>query len=253
MKVIVKIKRFKLRYIFWFPLCAYALFMIICNICSPARVYYEPFRIVYNGDTYVESELCDGAGEPYALVWDETSDDAPQIRYAKSNIVSDFFSFFVFFEPYCESFDKHNNFIRAYDYFFISPLDEVLVKEDFVLPTIENNEVDEVWFSHSNEYDLIKDETTVSHIIECARNKAEKELDSDVYNHIKEKSANDCKIWLKYKDYPIVEEFYVTETEDGRYIVDQYTEEEYDLLSLGVEPDMLDEYKYSEEMTKNVE
>ena len=49
----------------------------------------------------------------------------------------------------------------------------------------------------------------------------------------------------------MVEEFYVTETEDGRYIVDQYTEE-YDLLSLEVEPDMLDEYRYSEETANDI-
>ena len=50
------------------------------------------------------------------------------------------------------------------------------------------------------------------------------------YDFIVANSWDNHCIHLKYEGYPLIEEFFVTETEDGRYIVDQYTAEEYDTI-----------------------
>lgn len=189
--------------------------MFFYNIFAPAKVLYEPFRVEYKDEVYVIYDF----KEPYDLVDDGYPEDNENRVYVKDCIVP-----FIYFEPYSESFDKNINFIALYNY------DEILIKENFVFPTIENNEIHEVWMSLDILDNKIKDANTVNRIVECAKSNGEIGLDKDIYDYLKENSWDNHCIYLKYEGYPLVEEFFITETDDGRYIIDQYTAEEYDTI-----------------------
>lgn len=134
--------------------------------------------------------------------------------------------YFVF---YSNIYDDNDNFIVVNP--GDSSLQTIYVKEGFVYPTIDKNEVDEVWMSHSStDEDNIKDIAIVNHIVECAKSNGELALDKDIYEKIKSTSWDNHCFHLKYKGYPLVEEFHIEETEDGRYIIDQYSATEYDSI-----------------------
>lgn len=130
-------------------------------------------------------------------------------------------------------FNKNDD---AYSNFIIlcpedTSISQLYLIENFVFPTIENNKVNEVWVSlSSSDGDNIKNEEIVNKIVECAKSEGEFELDKEIFDYIKKYSADHHCLWLKYEGYPIVEEFHIEETEDGRYIIDQYTPEEYDTI-----------------------
>ena len=148
--------------------------------------------------------------------------------FVPRNDISDFLFMWDIAYFYSEHNDKNKNFMRCNIWGRTS--DDFYVKESFVYPTIYKNEVHEVWMSKSSSYEIIKDKKTVDKIVECAKSDGEIELDKDVYDYIKKYSADHHCLWLKYEGYPIVEEFHIEETEDGRYIIDQYTPEEYDTI-----------------------
>ncbi len=142
----------------------------------------------------------------------------------------DFVFPFRYFEFYCENFDENENFIINQPNHTTS-LYFPFIREDFSYPTVENNEVAEIWMSRSSsdEYN-IKDKETVDKIVECAKSDGEIPLDKDIVEYIKEYSCDNHCFYLKYVGYPLIEDFHIEETEDGRYIVDQYTAEEYDTI-----------------------
>lgn len=202
-------------WLFLSVLILYTLFLVSYNVYAPAQVFYDPFSVEYKEDTYIEfkSEL------PYELVYDDSFQGKKNRIYVKNMIIP-----LIYFEPYSVELDKNTDFINLY-YF-----DKVLVDENFTYPTIEKNEVVEVWMSLSSSYEIIKDESTVNKIVECAKSDGKIELDKNIVSYIQKYSFDSHCFYLRYVDCPLVEEFHIEETEDGRYIIDQYTPEEYDTI-----------------------
>lgn len=186
-------------------------------------------KIVYGDESYVKWDLVendyynsgvihDQEMYPYHLISDNLREKI--YIYDKNSFIFDFLPPYSYFS-FCEEGD---DFIRE------SPddtsLDVLYVKEGFVFPNIYKNEVNEVWMSlnaDDSQNIKIKDEEKVRQIVDCAKNMGEKELDKDIYDFIVEESwkKDYCYFFLKYTGYPLVEEFYVDITEDGRYVVKQ--------------------------------
>jgi len=204
-----------LGWLFLSVLILYTLFLVFYNVYAPAQVFYDPLSVEYKEDTYIEfeSEL------PYELVYDDSFQGKKNRIYVKNMIIP-----LIYFEAYSVELDKNTDFINLY-YF-----DKVLVDENFTYPTIEENEVVEVWMSLSSSYEIIKDESTVNKIVECAKSDGKIELDKNIVSYIQKYSFDSHCFYLRYVDCPLVEEFHIEETEDGRYIIDQYTLEEYDTI-----------------------
>ena len=179
--------------------------------------------ILYENDSYVywdeiDDDYC-ASGDiestdmyPYFLV----SGVLREKIYISDNSIQDLLPPYSYF-----SFCSESN-----DFIFEQPDDSslnlLLVKKGFEFPDIYNNEIEEVWLS-LDPYcdDNITEKTKVMQIVDCVKNQTEQELDQDVYNYILEKSWDNCHVYLKYKGYPLVEEFCITITEDGRYMVQQ--------------------------------
>ncbi len=208
---------------------SYILFITIYHFNCNAKYLYENeeyLGIIYNNRIYIPKNVV----EPLYLIYDDNDQNDSKI-YIAQKFLSDLFIPFQYFVFYSESYDFGGDFIveRPDD----SSLSVLHIDKDFVYPTIDKNEVDEIWgsLSSSNE-DNIKDLSVVNHIVECAKSNGELALDKEVYEQIKENSWDNHYFYLKYKGYPLVEKFYIEETEDGRYIVDRYTEAEYDTVYL---------------------
>ena len=167
-------------------------------------------------------------GYPYDLIVCEDEPNSKNIYIEQDSFLGYIFRFDNYFSFFSERYDNGKDFVIV-DFGYGLP--EICVDENFVFPTIENNVVDEVWMSKSSSYEIIKDKETVNKIVKCAKSDGKIELDKEVYDYIKKYSADHHCLWLKYEDYPIVEEFQIEETEDGRYIVSQYDIEEYYKLS----------------------
>ncbi len=179
--------------------------------------------IMYDGESYYKGDY---EMYPYYLVYDEIRQDEEKIYIEdrkKRLFTNDYFSF------YCKSYDDERFFIveAPYD----SSLQILYIKNGFVYPNLINNKIDEVWMSlSSTDDDNIKDKETVSKIVECAKSEGVIELDQEIVDYIKKYSWDNHCFYLKYKGYPLVEEFHIEETEDGRYVVDQFTAVEYDTI-----------------------
>lgn len=204
----------KISYIFLTLLSLYTLFMVFYNFWAPAEVFYEPFRVEYEDTVYIEYD--ESNYTPYKLLSDDSYEGKESRLYIRSMLYP-----FDYITPYSEKFDPEHNFV------WIKSYDDVLVKREFVLPTIESNKVDEVWMSQSSSYEIIKEKETVDKIVKCAKNNGEIELDKEIVDYIKKHSWDNHCFYLKYKDIPIIEEYHICETEDGKYIIEQFTEEEY--------------------------
>ena len=179
--------------------------------------------IKYNDIIY---EPIDRVDSPYKLVVDANATPKGKVIYISRNDYGDVLlpwgDNFVY---YSDEFDYQGAFIRVF------PYDNLYVKANFVYPKIENNVVNEVWMSHSSSYEIIKDEATVDKIVACAKSDGKIKLDEDIVDYIKKYSWDYHCFYLKYEGYPIVEEFQIEETEDGRYIISQYDVEDYYRLS----------------------
>lgn len=198
--------------------------------------------ISYNGRNYLEwdymisygyfeyEDTLTYEGYPYDLIVNEDETYSGYI-YIEQDKFSDYtITFDNYFFYFSETYDKNRDFIveNRSNY----SRNEKYVDENFVFPTIENNKVDEVWMSlSSDDEDNIKDKETVNCIVESIRSNGEIELDKEIFDYIKKYSHDHHCFHLKYEGYPIVEEFQIKETEDGRYIVEQYDIEEYYRLS----------------------
>ncbi|MBR3768692.1 MAG: hypothetical protein IKL10_10720 [Clostridia bacterium] len=179
--------------------------------------------ILYGDDSYIEWSIkantyCDlGVIEnedmyPFFLVYENLREKI----YISDNFIQDLIPPYSYFS-FCED---------SNDFIFESPHDTSLnllyIKEGFVFPDIENDEINEIWMSlSSDDNDNITDEKIVKKIVDCAKSKSAKELDKDIYDYISEKSWDNHHIYMKYKEYPLVEEFFVIKSEDGRYIIKQ--------------------------------
>ncbi len=195
---------------------AYSLFIIFYNVYAPAEVFYNPFSVEYNSETYIDYE----DKEPYKLIADDSIAEKNNRVYVKSMLIP-----FIYFEPYSVKFDEKENFIWLYHF------DEILVKDSFVFPTIEKDAVNEVWMSSSSTgKHKIKDKKIVDKIVECAKSDGKVELDKEICDYIKTYSFDNHCFRLKYEGYPILEKFHIEETDEGKYIVDQYTEEDFDII-----------------------
>lgn len=186
------------------------------NAVAPAKLFHDPLRVEYEDKVYVEYD--DYEYPAYDLAYDDSEKGNTKRTYVKSSLFS-----IEYIVPYSANFDKNQNFVWLYSY------DRVLVKEGFVFPTIENNEVEAVWMSaSSSDEDHITDKETVNKIVKCIKSNGKMKLDKSIVRYIKKHSWDNHCIHLKYKDYPILEDYHIEETEDGRYILKQYTPEEYD-------------------------
>lgn len=179
--------------------------------------------ILYDNDSYVEwtkiADIYCASGvinntdmSPYFLISENLRDKV----YISENFIQDLLPPYSYF-----SFCGESN-----DFIFESPDDTSLnllyVKEGFVFPDISKNKVDEIWMSLSSaDNGNITEEAIVKTIVDCAKSKIDKELDEDIYDYISEKSWDNCHIYMKYNGYPLLEEFYITKSEDGRYIIEQ--------------------------------
>jgi len=209
-------KKIKIRYIVTLIVSLYCLVMIGINASAPANLLYDPLRIEHDGTIYIEYD--DSEYPAYGIAYDDSEEGDVKRTYVKSSLFS-----IEYIVPYSENFDKNQNFVWLYSY------DRLMVKEDFVFPTIENNEVEAVWMSaSSSDEDHITDKETVEKIVDCIKSNGKIELDKVIVGYIKKRSWDNHCIHIKYKDYPILEDYHIEETEDGRYILKQYTPEEYD-------------------------
>lgn len=179
--------------------------------------------ISYDNDSYVEwSKLAETyciAGvinntdmSPYFLITENLRDKV----YISENFIQDLIPPYSYFS-FCGESD---------DFIFESPDDTSLnilyVKDGFVFPNISDNKVEEIWMSLSSaDNGNITDEKIVKKIVDCAKSETNKELDKDIYDYISEKSWDNRHIYIKYNGYPLVEEFFVIKSEDGRYIIEQ--------------------------------
>ena len=201
----------------------------IIGISYNEKNYYEWDYMIDNSFfEYDDSTIYDGY--PYNLVVDEEESYTEYI-YIEQDEFSDYtLHFDNYFFYFSETYDKNRDFIveNRSNY----SRNEKYVDENFVFPTIESNKVNEVWMSlFSEDKGNIKNKEIVDKIVECAKSDGKIELDKDIYDYIKKYSTDHHCLWLKYEGYPIVEEFHIEETEDGRYIVSQYDIEDYYRLS----------------------
>lgn len=181
----------------------------------------------YYEEDYIESgEVYTSAMEPYQLLYDDT--DTPVERvYILDKGEGDYWYIPDDFTFHSKYYDENDNFIKCWVRERSSP--DLYIKEGFTFPTIENDQIDEVWMSaSSSDGSHIKDKTKVDKIVECAKSKGEIELDKELYDYIKTNSYDYHCVYLKYKGYPLGEVFFIEKTKDGRYIIDQYTKEEYE-------------------------
>ena len=216
--------------------------IILLILVIRSFVVYSRYEAFFEGDNYDRNKIVYG-DESY-VKWDLVEDD-----YYKSGVIhgQDMYPYSLISDNLREKIyvcNKKNSFIAnllpPYSYFsfceegddFIreSPddtsLDVLYVKEGFVFPNINENEVNEIWTyldPDAGQDTKITDEEKVRQIVDCAKNMGEKELDKDIYDFIVEKSwkKDYCYFFLKYTGYPLVEEFYVDMIEDGRYVVKQ--------------------------------
>ena len=165
--------------------------------------------------------------KPYDFIYDENSFEFKSYLVLYNDL-SDFLFMWNSVYFYSDYYDRNKNFMRCDIWGRTS--DDFYVKERFVYPTLYKNDINEVWMSHLSSYEIIKDEETVDKIVKCAKSDGKLELDKEIVDYIKKYSWDNHCFYLKYDGYPIVEEFHIEETEDGRYIVDQYTPEEYDTI-----------------------
>ena len=213
-------------------LCIVALYfgiISLSNTLSKTEYFFDLGKdisgIKFNNNEYIR--FLSMPTECYALITHDVSATSKKY-YIKSNDCSDFFPPFEYICLYSEEFDAYSNFIIKDPNGFN---EQIYVKTNLILPTLKKNEIDMVFMSlSSNDKDNISDKNTVKKIVECAKSNGEIELDKAIYDYIKKYSADHHCLWLKYEGYPIVEEFHIEETEDGRYIIDQYTPEEYDTI-----------------------
>lgn len=175
----------------------------------------------------VYESMSDDPPKPYDFIYDEFSVEF-RSHLVLHNELSDFLFMWDRIHFYSEDYDNDKNFIRCSMWGGTS--DDFYVKEGFVYPTIYENQVDEIWMTMRKNNHIIKNKETVDKIVECAKSKGKIELDEEIVEYIKKYSHDNHCIYLKYKGYPLVEEFHIEETEDGRYIIDQYTPEEYDTI-----------------------
>lgn len=177
--------------------------------------------IIYDDCVYIEwssiaDEFCDSGAVkrndmlPYYII----SDDLHEKVYISDGFFHDLLPPYSYFS-FCGESD---------DFIFESPDDTSLnilyVKEDFVFPNIFENEIDEIWMSLSvDDADNITDEKIVGKFVGFAKSEDDFGADEDIYSYISEKSCDGCRIFMKYKGYPLVEEFVLTEKEIGRYVI----------------------------------
>ena len=167
----------------------------------------------YVADIYLESGVIEKTDMyPYYLV----SGVLREKIYISDNSIHDFLPPYSYFS-FCGESD---------DFIFEQPDDTSLnilfIKKDFQFPDIYENEIEEVWMSLGPyDSDNITDKTKVNKIVDCVKNAPNQELNKEIYDYISEKSWDNCHFYLKYKGYPLVEEFCVSTTEDGRYITVQ--------------------------------
>ena len=209
-------KKIKIRYIAFSIIGLYCLVMFFINAAAPAQLFYDPLRVEYEDRVYVEYD--DYEHPAYGLAYDDSEEGDAKRTYVKSSLFS-----IEYIVPYSVNFDKNQNFVWLYSY------DRILVKEDFVFPTIEKNQVEAVWMSaSSSDEDHITDKETVDKIVKCIKSNGKIELDKSIVRYIKKYSWDNHCIHLKYKDYPILEDYHIEEKGNDRYILKQYTSEEYD-------------------------
>ena len=200
------------------------------GISYNGRNYYDFCSMAEEGiyGEHVSAEF-DDYPAPYKLVMAEDNETYSKKVYIKQDKFSDYtLNFDKYFFYYSETYDKNRNFIvknNRYDF------NEIYVDENFVFPTIENNEVEAVWMSASaSDEDHITDKETVDKIVKCIKSNGEIELDKVIVGYIKKRSWDYHCFCVKYKDYPIIEQFHISKTEEGKYIIKQFTPEEYNTV-----------------------
>ena len=199
------------------------------GISYNGRNYYDLYTMMEDGyyGPHISNEF-DDFPSPYDFV---TAEDEiySEFVYIEQEKFSDYaLNFDGYFYYYSETFDENRDFIIDNNRYHFT---EIYVDENFVFPTIENNEVEAVWMSaSSSDEDNITEKETVKKIVKCIKSNGEIELDKEIVDYIKKYSWDYHCFCLKYKGYPIVEQFHIEETEPGRYIVHQFTPEEYNTL-----------------------
>ena len=200
------------------------------GISYNGRNYYDFYTMMEDG--YYGAHISDEFDDfplPYSLVTARENEIGSNNVYIEQDKFSNYaLSFDKYFNYYSGVYDSNKDFIVLNNkYEFI----EIYVDENFVFPTIENNKVNEIWMSlSSDDEDNITDTEMVNNMVECAKSNGDIELEKEIVDHIKKYSWDYHCFYLKYEGYPIVEEFHIEETEDGRYIIDQYTPEEYNTI-----------------------
>ena len=213
-------------------LCVVSLYFSVLSLAygvSKAEYLYdldEDFvGIKFDNNEYVNDYYIP---EKYALIVDDVSFFSRRYYIKYGDFFSDYVPPFAYFCLYSKKFDRYANFIIE------DPHDSeacIHMKKGFLVPSLEYNNVDMICMSLDTKYeDNIKEKETIEKIVECAKSNGKIELDKEIVDYIKKYSWDYHCFYLKYEGYPLVEEFHIEETEDGRYIIDQYTPEEYDTI-----------------------
>lgn len=205
-----------------------AIYLMSTSIYEATFLYDEEgFHngILYKNNTYVDWGDIEDTYRETGIIGNSISGMHPYYLidsvlrekvYISDNSIHDFFPPYSYFS-FCGESD---------DFIFHQPddtsLNQLHVKKGFRFPDIYNNEIEEVWMS-INPYDSdnITDKIKVNKITDCVKNAPVQELTEELYNYITENSWDNCHFYLKYKGYPLTEQFCVTVTEDGRYITVQ--------------------------------
>ena len=149
-----------------FFLTFYIQFVNLLQTYGPAKYIDKRYGSVYRSYLQVNN-----------VIYDSLMDKLSYPYHFANSPYSKCTRYYVPYDYYTDYFLLWNSILRLdeYDeYFFWDnyPHYDVYVKEDFVFPTLESNEIDEVWMSllSDGKYN-IKDKETVSKIVECAKSK----------------------------------------------------------------------------------
>ena len=220
----------KIIYLLLCIVSIYSIFILIVRTTSNAEYTYGfgeyISSLTYGDDTYIEFNYMHDC---YALICEDPKPNTKRYFIKYNDFFSDYFPPFDYFTFYNNEFDENSNFIIIHT--TDTTVTKVYVKDDFIMPSLKYNEIDMVCMSlDAKDEDNIKNKEAIEKIVECAKSEGELELDKEIVDYIKKYSWDNHCFCLKYKGYPLVEEFHIKETEDGRYVVDQFTEEEYDTI-----------------------
>ena len=200
---------------------AYFIGINVFQACSKIEyVYDNNIDVIKFNDVKYEYLGCE-APKPYHFIND---DSWSNFSFVPSDSLLDYLFMWDRVGYYSEEYDEAHNFII---YCTWGGRQDIYVKQNFVYPTLQNNNVDEVRMSLVDESKgIINDKEIVDEIIKCAKSNGEIELEEKTADYIK-KHSDDSYFFLMYEGYPLAQVFHLSESENGKYTIDNYGTQSY--------------------------